>query len=193
MSIQDWHTLVRLEYQKCSLPTQVDDRLQRDIFMIGLNETFKKFLSDIISQENVSTWVHLFPKLFLRLGTLRLGSKRNQPSPNSIWKKWFTKLLLMSTKHHTTQPDVTLLLSLVCLIFPLASGVGRLHIQPDVTALQQMLFFMGVAKGVIGSKYVAPPLQRITYQKYLRPKLSTHIQHVSWITRERSPSCEFCS
>ena len=43
MSIQDWHTLVRLEYQKCNFPAAVDDRLQRDIFVIGLNETFKSF------------------------------------------------------------------------------------------------------------------------------------------------------
>ena len=55
MSIQDWHTLVRLEYQKCNFPTAVDDRLQRDIFVIGLNETFKPFRSDIIARENLST------------------------------------------------------------------------------------------------------------------------------------------
>lgn len=55
MSIQDWHTLVRLEYQKCNFPTAVDDRLQRDIFVIGLNETFKSFRSDIIARENLAT------------------------------------------------------------------------------------------------------------------------------------------
>lgn len=56
MSIQAWHTLIRLEYQKCNFPTQADDRLQRDIFIIGLNETFKKFRRDIISRENLSTF-----------------------------------------------------------------------------------------------------------------------------------------
>jgi len=35
MSIQAWHTLVRLEYQKCIFPSAADDRLQRDIFVIG--------------------------------------------------------------------------------------------------------------------------------------------------------------
>ena len=55
MSIQDWHTLVRLEYQKCNFPAAVDDRLQRDIFVIGLNETFKSFRSDIIARENLAT------------------------------------------------------------------------------------------------------------------------------------------
>ena len=28
ISIQGWLTLVRLEYQKCNVPPQVDDRLQ---------------------------------------------------------------------------------------------------------------------------------------------------------------------
>ena len=35
MSIQQWHTLVRLEYYKCNFPSAVDDRLQRDIFVMG--------------------------------------------------------------------------------------------------------------------------------------------------------------
>ena len=55
MSIQQWHTLVRLEYQKCNFPSAVDDRLQRDIFVIGLNDTFKHFRSDLISRENLTT------------------------------------------------------------------------------------------------------------------------------------------
>ena len=40
MSIQAWPTLVCLEYQKCNFPTAVDDRLQRDIFVICLNDSF---------------------------------------------------------------------------------------------------------------------------------------------------------
>ena len=52
MSIQEWHTLVRLEYQKCNFPSAVDDRLQRDIFVIGLNDTFKRFRGDVISRDN---------------------------------------------------------------------------------------------------------------------------------------------
>jgi len=35
MSIQAWHTLVRLEYQKCNFPPAVDDRLQRDILSLA--------------------------------------------------------------------------------------------------------------------------------------------------------------
>ena len=55
MSIQQWHTVVRLEYQKCNFPSAVDDRLQRDIFVIGLNDTFKHFRSDLISRGNLTT------------------------------------------------------------------------------------------------------------------------------------------
>lgn len=53
MSIQDWHTLVRSEYQKCNFPTTLDDHLQRDIFIIGLNDTFKPFRSDVIAREKL--------------------------------------------------------------------------------------------------------------------------------------------
>lgn len=55
MSIQQWHTAVRLEYHKCNFPSAVDDRLQRDIFVIGLNDTFKHFRSDLISRENLAS------------------------------------------------------------------------------------------------------------------------------------------
>ena len=55
MSIQQWHTLVRLEYYKCNFPSAVDDRLQRDIFVIGLNDTFKQFRSDLILRENLAS------------------------------------------------------------------------------------------------------------------------------------------
>ena len=39
MSIQDWQTAVRLSFQKCNFPIKAEDRLQRDIFVIGLNDT----------------------------------------------------------------------------------------------------------------------------------------------------------
>ena len=61
MSIQDWHTTVRLNYQKCDFPAAVDDRLQRDIFVTGLNDTYKRFRSDVISHENFSTLT--FPQI----------------------------------------------------------------------------------------------------------------------------------
>ena len=46
---------MRLEYRKCNFPSAVDNRLQRDIFEIGLNDTFKHFRSDLISRENLTT------------------------------------------------------------------------------------------------------------------------------------------
>ena len=55
MSIQAWHTLVRLEYQKCNFPPAADDRLQRDIFVIGLNDAFRRFRSDVISHEDLTS------------------------------------------------------------------------------------------------------------------------------------------
>ena len=53
MYIQAWHTLVRVEYKKCNFPSVADDRLQRDIFVIGLNDSFR--CSDIIPREDLTS------------------------------------------------------------------------------------------------------------------------------------------
>ena len=55
MSIQDWHTTVRLNYENCDFPEAVDDQLQREIFVICLNDTYKRLRSDVISHDNFST------------------------------------------------------------------------------------------------------------------------------------------
>ena len=55
MSIQAWHTLVRLERQKCNFPPAAADQLQRDIFVIGLNDAFRLFRSDVISHEDLTS------------------------------------------------------------------------------------------------------------------------------------------
>ena len=55
MYIQAWHTLVRVEYKKCNFPSVADDRLQRDIFLIGLNDSFRRFRSDIIPREDLTS------------------------------------------------------------------------------------------------------------------------------------------
>lgn len=55
MSTQGWHTLVISGYKKYNFPTAVNDRLQRDIFIIGLNDTFKLFCSEVFARENSST------------------------------------------------------------------------------------------------------------------------------------------
>ena len=55
MSIQDWQTAVRFSFQKWNFPVEAEDRLQRDIFVIGLNDTYKSFRSDVISRETFDT------------------------------------------------------------------------------------------------------------------------------------------
>ena len=55
MSIQYWLTAVRFSFQKCNFPVEAEDRLQRDIFVIGLNDTYKRFGSDLISRETFDT------------------------------------------------------------------------------------------------------------------------------------------
>ena len=40
ISIQDWQTSVILSFQKCNFPVDAADRLQRDIFVVRLNDTF---------------------------------------------------------------------------------------------------------------------------------------------------------
>lgn len=51
MCIQAWHTKVRLKYQKCNFLSAVADRLQRDIFVIGLNDRFR---AEIISRDSLT-------------------------------------------------------------------------------------------------------------------------------------------
>ena len=57
ISIQDWHTLVYLEYQKSNLPSAVDNHLITRHFFHWLNDTLMHmhFRSDITSRENLST------------------------------------------------------------------------------------------------------------------------------------------
>ena len=42
MGVQQLHTLVRQGYQKCNIPTAVDDRLQRYIFIIDLKVLLRR-------------------------------------------------------------------------------------------------------------------------------------------------------
>ena len=64
MSIHAWPTLVRVEYKKCNFPSVADDRLQREIFVIGLNDSFRRFRSDIIPREDLTslTFVQVISK-----------------------------------------------------------------------------------------------------------------------------------
>ena len=55
MSIQDWQTAVRPSFQKCNFPIEAEARLQCDVFVIGLNDTYKHFRSDVILKETFAT------------------------------------------------------------------------------------------------------------------------------------------
>lgn len=56
ISIQDGQTAVILSFQKCNFPVDAADRLQRDIFVVRLNDTFKRHRSDVISRETFATF-----------------------------------------------------------------------------------------------------------------------------------------
>ena len=40
---------------KMNFPSAADDRLQRDIFVIGINDSFQRFCGDIISHEDLTS------------------------------------------------------------------------------------------------------------------------------------------
>ena len=46
---------MHVEHQKCNFPSAADDRLQRDIFVIGINDSFQRFCGDIISHEDLTS------------------------------------------------------------------------------------------------------------------------------------------
>ena len=56
ISIQDWQTPVILSFQKCNFLVDAADRLQRDIFVVRLNDTFKRHRSDVISRETFANF-----------------------------------------------------------------------------------------------------------------------------------------
>ena len=56
ISIQDSQTAVILSFQKCNFPVDAADRLQRDIFVVRLNDTFKRHRRDVISRETFATF-----------------------------------------------------------------------------------------------------------------------------------------
>ena len=46
---------MHVEHQKCNFPSAADDRLQRDIFVIGINDSFQRSCGDIISHEDLTS------------------------------------------------------------------------------------------------------------------------------------------
>ena len=151
MTIQAWHTMVCLEYQKCYFPAAVDDRLQRDIFLIGLNDTFKRFRGDVISRENFTTLT--FAQVIAKARDLRMASKPNLPSHSTTLKRPQIRLcppwlnLLRTNNHFVAQDPLLHLLAL--LVMPSVFGVVEKDILIAVTVLPQMLSVMVAVKKVI--------------------------------------------
>ena len=85
MSIQDWQTAVRLSFQKCNFPIKAEDRLQRDIFVIGLNDTYKHFRSDVISRETFATLT--FAQVIAKAQDLKTESPVAQHHPEEAVNK----------------------------------------------------------------------------------------------------------
>ena len=169
MSIQDWHTLVRLEYQKCNFPAAVDDRLQRDIFVTGLNETFKSFRSDIIARGNLATLT--FSQVISKARDFEAGLKTESAITKHHLEEAAHKVSpaaeRLKTPHHSNRrvkdrppgPQAA----------RHALGVGVPPTLTVGTALLPTTLVMAVGNGVIGSKFAVPHLS-MSSQK-LRPVL----------------------
>ena len=169
MSIQDWHTLVRLEYQKCNFPAAVDDRLQRDIFVIGLNETFKSFCSDIIARENLATLT--FTQVISKARDFEAGLKTESAINKHHLEEAAHKVSPAAERPKTPHYSNRRVKDRP----PGPSGsstcpwCGRTPTLIAGTALPPTTLVMAVGNRVIGSKFVAPHLS-MSSQK-LRPAL----------------------
>ena len=136
MSIQNWHTLVRSEYQKCNFPTAVDDRLQRDIFIIGLNDTFKPFRSDVIARKNLSTLS--FTQVIAKARDFEAGLKTESPSQNTTSRKQPTRspLQLIIQSPHITPVSVSRTGSHALQVPRPAFSAGAHHMPPAAGSLE---------------------------------------------------------
>ena len=167
MSIQDWHTLVRLEYQKCNFHAAVDDRLQRDIFVIGLNETFKSFRSDIIARENLATLT--FTQVISKARDFEAGLKTESAITKHHLEEAAHKVSPAAERQPITLIDVSRIDPQALQVARHALGVGVPPTLIAGTALLPTTLVMAVGNGVIGSKFAAPHLF-MSSQK-LRPAL----------------------
>ena len=161
MSIQAWHTLVRLEYKKCNFPPEVDDRLQRDIFVIGLNDSFRRFRSDIICHEDLTSLT--FAKSSPKHVILRPAFKPSLLSLSNILKKQPTKSYPLKTdqKSFLVLLDVQSLLPLDKLTPKLAFGVDVRPILLVVPALLRMTHVMPVENVDNGNRYARRLLSKL--------------------------------
>lgn len=158
MTIQAWHTLVRLEYQKCQFPSAADDRLQRDIFVIGLNDTFKRFRSDVIARENFTTLS--FAQVIAKARDFEDGLRTESAITQHHLEEAAHKVTPSSAK--STRPRQPFRRPGQPTAQTSSAGpatcqwCGRAPHTNRVTVLPRMLPVMGVAKRVTGTKCASP-------------------------------------
>ena len=148
MSTQGWHTLVISGYKKYNFPTAVNDRLQRDIFIIGLNDTFKLFCSEVFARENSSTLS--FTQVIFKARDFEAALKTEL----AIAKHRFEE-----AAHKITPAIEKSKLRTGLHVFQVrrpAFKVGAHHMQTTVTAPPQTTLAMAMKTRVIGNKYAGP-------------------------------------
>lgn len=162
MSIQDWQTAVRL-----SFPIKAEDRLQRDIFVIGLNDTYKHFRSDVISRETFATLT--FAQVIAKAQDLK------------IWKQnhllHSTTLKRLSTRSHETRSllRLRLLSKLLKPALLLPSSVASYLTAVVVNAQQRMLHVLFVVNVAIGNTSVKHQLQNL-FRLWILTQSQAHLK-----------------
>ena len=152
MSIQDWQTAVRLSFQKCNFPIKAEDRLQCDIFVIGLNDTYKHFRSDVISRETFATLT--FAQVIAKAQDLKTW-KQNHLLHSTTLKRLSTR------SHETRSLRLRLLSKLLKPALLLPSGVASYLTAVVVNAQQRMLHVLFVVNVAIGNTSVKHQLQNL--------------------------------
>ena len=151
MSIQDWQKAVRLSFQKCNFPVEAEDRLQRDIFVIGLND--KRFRSDVISRETFATLT--LARVIAKAQVSRKTWKQNRLLYSTILKR------LLTRSPQARSLRLRLLSKLLKPALLLANGVASHLTAVVVNAQQRMLHVLFVVNVAIGNTSAKHQLQNL--------------------------------
>ena len=119
---------------------EAKDKIQRDIFVIGLNDTYKRFRSDVISRETFATLT--FAQVIAKAQDFEDGLKTELLSHSTIFKR------MLPRSHQTRSLRLRLLSKLLKPALLLANGVARHLTAVVVNAEQRMLhvlFMVNVA------------------------------------------------
>lgn len=130
-------------------------------FVIGLNDTFNHFRSDLISRENLTTltFAQVISKARDFEASLKTESAitRQQLEESHCTRSHLVRI--QHTKRHPEQSNSKPLTNPPNHKAPLpASGVAAHHMQLVVIVLQAMTPVTVVAKGVSGNKFAEHPL-----------------------------------